>query len=449
MAPALQARDLVVRTAAGGTIAVPALDVPRGGAVALVGPSGCGKSTMLQAALGLLRRPGWSVAGSVEADGEDLLAMSPERRRRWLAGRVAVLPQDPHAAFDPLTPLGRQLVEFSGQPRAECVRMLGWLGVVAPADVASRLPAQVSGGQAQRALLAVAFLRRPALCVVDEPSAHLDEATLAEVEARLAVLQRDGCGLLLATHDLRLARALGATSLHCADGIFAPRAEDAGAWPPRGPSSDAGVPVLVARDVAVGAPGAYVLQGCDLQVRAGEVLALVGPSGSGKTTLLRSLAGQIPLAAGSVQRPARRTAVQLVAQDAFGSLTPGAPVRQLVTEAAAPAFDLMATAAALGLPPAALERSREGLSGGERRRAALLRALAVQPDVLLLDEPTASLDRATAVAVIAATLQLRRERGTAIVLATHDHELAAAVADRVFALRGGQPCPFVPPSSSR
>lgn len=205
----------------------------------------------------------------------------------------------------------------------------------------------------------------------------------------------------------------------------------------------------VTKTFGEGALAFQALKGVDLQVKRGEFVMLAGPSGSGKTTLLRSLAGQIPLAAGSVQRPARRTAVQLVAQDAFGSLTPGAPVRQLVTEAAAPAFDLMATAAALGLPPAALERSREGLSGGERRRAALLRALAVQPDVLLLDEPTASLDRATAVAVIAAMLQLRRERGTAIVLATHDHELAAAVADRVFALRGGQPCPFVPPSSSR
>lgn len=449
MASALQVRDLVVRTAAGGTIAVPALDVARGGAAALVGPSGCGKSTVLAAVLGLLRRPGWSVAGSVQADGEDLLTTSAERRRRWLASRVAVLPQDPHAAFDPLTPLGRQLVELSGQPREECVRMLGWLGVVAPGDVAARLPAQVSGGQAQRALLAIAFLRRPALCVVDEPNAHLDEATLAEVQARLAVLQRDGCGLLLATHDLRFARALGAAPLRCQDGVFAPRADADAAWPARALAPEPGAVVLAARGLAVGAPGAYVLQGCELQVRAGEVVALVGASGSGKTTLLRALAGQLAPAAGAVERPARRTAVQLVAQDAFGSLTPGVRLRRLVAEAAVPGFDVAATAAALGLPAATLERAREALSGGERRRAALLRALAVRPDVLLLDEPTASLDRAAATAVVAATLQLRRERGTAIVLATHDLELAAAVADRVLVLRGGQPCPYVPPSSLR
>jgi len=449
MAPALQARDLVVRSPMGAAIAVPALDVPRGGAVALVGPSGCGKSTVLAAALGLLRRPGWSVAGSVAADGEDLLAASPQWRRRWLANRVAVLPQDPHAAFDPLVPLGRQLVDLTGQSREECVRMLGWLGVVAPGDVAGRLSAQVSGGQAQRALLAVAFLRRPALCVVDEPSAHLDEATLAEVEARLTVLQRDGCGLLLATHDLRFARALQATPLRCVDGVFAACAEEAAAWPARESNTSPGAPVLAARGLAVGAPGAHVIQGCDLQVRGGEVVAFVGPSGCGKTTLLRALAGQITPAAGAVERPRRRTAVQLVAQDASGSLTPSARVRRLVAEACAPGFDVVAAAAALGLPAAALDRAREALSSGERRRAALLRALAVQPDVLLLDEPTASLDRATAVSVVEAALQLRRERGTAIVLATHDLELAVAVADRVLVLRGGQLCQFVPSSSPR
>jgi peptide/nickel transport system ATP-binding protein len=449
MASPLQVRGLVVRSPAGAAIAAPAFDVAAGGAVALVGPSGCGKSTLLAAALGVLRRPGWTVDGAIAADGEDVGGWPAERRRRWLAERVAFLPQDPHAALDPLQPIGRQIAEATGQGRDECVRMLGWLGVVEPAAVAARVPAQVSGGQAQRALLAIAFLRQPTLCVVDEATAHLDEATAADVTARLQVLQRNGCGVLLATHDARLADALGAAVLRCEDGVFAPRAAEPAVWPVRAPVAGDAPDVLVARDVTAGWRGEPVLQDCGLRVGRGEVVAVVGPSGCGKSTLLRALAGQLPLRAGAVERPSRRAAVQLVAQDAFASLTPGAPLRALLAEASSPGFDVVAAAAALALPAAALDRSREQLSGGERRRAALLRALAVQPEVLLLDEPTASLDRATAIQVVAAALQLRRERGTAIVLATHDLELAAAVADRVFALRGGKPCPFATPPSPR
>jgi ABC-type glutathione transport system ATPase component len=450
MPPVLQVRDLAVHAAAGTVVRLPRLELPAGGAVALVGPSGCGKSTLLAALLGVLQRPGWRVAGEIHFGGEGAATGDGAARRAWLRRAAAFLPQDPHAAFDPLPTIGRQLHDATGETAAECARMLGWLGVAAAPAVAARRPHQISGGQAQRALLAIAFLRRPQVCIVDEPTAHLAEATATELVGHLRVLRRNGAALLLATHDRRFARALDAEVLAGVDGVFTPAAAAEAPWPVRS-DRDVGpaAPVLAARGLAVAHGRDVVLRDCDLAVGRGEVVAVLGPSGSGKSTLLHAFAGRLPLAAGAVDRPARATAVQLVPQDAHGSLTPGVAIGRLVDEVAAEGFVRAQAAAALGLAAATLGRSREALSGGEHRRAALLRALAVQPDVLLLDEPTASLDRATAIAVVGALLELRRDRGLAIVLATHDEALAAAVADRACVLRGGQTCPIALPSPPR
>ena len=222
------------------------------------------------------------------------------------------------------------------------------------------------------------------------------------------------------------------------DGAFARAAPKEPPWPQR-PVLDAGsLPLLAARSVRVAFGDRVVLDDVDFELRRGEVVCLVGESGAGKTTLVRVLAGHLRPDRGEVQRPQRRTAVQLVCQDAFGSLTPRRLLRRLLAEAKAPFFDADAGASAVRLPTALLDRTREGMSGGERRRAALLRALAVQPDVLLLDEPTASLDRATATAVVETLLVMQRSRGLGLVVVTHDATLAAALGHRVIEVKDGK-----------
>ena len=438
LAPLLEVSDCTVRRGA-FTVRLPALRLDAGRVAALYGPSGTGKSTLLAALFGLQGR-GAEVGGAISWRGDAWRAMVPARQRRTLRREIAFLAQDPRAALDPLVRVGAQIRAATGRSPQDVTAELERLRVADAAALCHRWPHEVSGGEAQRALLAIAFLRRPALLVADEPTAGLDPAACTELGEHLRALVAGGAAVLLATHDPRLVHDLGAAVLVCRDGAFVPGGIDAAPWPGGGRENDVGtVPVIAAAGLEVAFAGRTVLRGVDLSVRRGEIVALVGASGAGKTTLLRALAGQLRPLRGTVTRPARMHAVQLVPQDAFGSLTPGRSVADLVAETAA-GDDVGPVAARLQLDDATLTRTARSLSGGERRRAALLRALTVRPDVLLLDEPTAGLDRATAIAAMQAVRALQRERGLAIVLVTHDHELARAVAHRVVPLREGMLC---------
>lgn len=437
----LEVAGLAVHAASGEAIRLPELALGPGECAALFGPSGAGKSTLLAAMFGLVQRPGWSVAGRVLCQGHDVAALAPGARQDLLRGGLALLPQDAQAALDPLAAVGRQLVEATGRSLPDCVAMLERLGVHDAAAVASRRPHAISGGQAQRVWLAIALLRSPPLVVADEPTASLDDASYAQLTSLLRAGLAQGGALLVATHDARVVRDLSAVVYTRVGDAFVRESSPPPPWPRRLRGAVGTETVLAAAGLHHAFGGHRVLAGVDFAVARGEIVAIVGESGAGKTTLVRVLAGHLRPDAGTVVRPRRIQAVQCLCQDAYGSLTPGVPLRRLLAEAHAESFDLAQTAAAVELPVAVLERPREQMSGGERRRAALLRAIAVDPDVLLLDEPTASLDRATAIGVLATLLELQCNRALALLIVTHDREMAAAVADRVLLLQGGRLCP--------
>lgn len=424
----------------GFAVRVPELRLEPGRVGALYGPSGCGKSTLLAALFGLLRRDGWSAGGRVAFEGRALAAMPAAERAHCLRHDVTFLMQDAHAALDPLQPVGTQIEQATWQPRAQVVAALQQLGIGEAAALCERLPHQISGGQAQRVLLAIAFLRQSKLVVADEPSASLDGGNYSELLNHLRALVGNGSAVLMATHDLRLLRDLGAAVLVAKAGSFEPGEPEAAPWPPRSTAAIGSVPLLAARGLHVAYGERVVLGGVDFVLHRGEIVAIVGESGAGKTTLARVLAGHRRPDRGEVTRPPRAAAVQLVCQDAQASLTPGRRLRGLLAEASAPYFDAGAGMSSVQLPAALLDSPVARMSGGERRRAALLRAIAVAPDVLVLDEPTASLDRAAAVTVMATLLTLQRSRGLALVLVTHDHELARTVAHRIVAVEGGRLC---------
>ena len=440
VANVLEIERLAVRRGDGFAVAVPRLSLDGGSVAALHGPSGCGKSTLLRACFGL-HHDDENVSGAVRLDGEEVRGRKGEARRRLLRSDIAFLMQDAHAALDPLWPIGLQVQNATGAKSRAIVAVLQRLQVKRAAELCERLPHEVSGGQAQCALLAIAFLRAPSLVVADEPSASLDRDNYDQHVAHFRELAAAGSALLVATHDHRLLQDLRADVLSLQSGAFVPGLPLAPAWPKRQSGVDVGTaPVLSAKGITVTNGAQTVLRSVDLVVRRGEVVAIVGASGAGKTTLGRVLAGHRRPNAGTVSVPPRRGAVQLVCQDAYGSLTPGRTIRSLVDEARSPFVDVEAVARELRLQDAVLDRTADSLSGGERRRAALLRAIAVHPDVLVLDEPTAGLDRASALAAMDLLLAMQRQRGLAIVLITHDAELATAIADRVVTVSGGRLC---------
>ncbi|MEM7198929.1 MAG: ATP-binding cassette domain-containing protein [Planctomycetota bacterium] len=435
--PVLSLRGFAVERVPAMRAEVPELALDPGGAAALLGPSGCGKTSVLR---GLFRLdPGLGIRGEVHCLGDALPAGAG--LRELLRNHVAIAPQDAPSAFDPLVRLGEQLAIASRRARVDVAQALADVGIAEPRLLMRRYPHQISGGQAQRCSLAAAMLRRPALLIADEPTAGLDDAIAKRVLDALAAVRRlHGTAVLVATHDHAVVRALAATPLHfTSGGVFVAGAPALPPWPSRERRAPTARAVLRCYGLGRRIGGRHwILRDLDLTLAAGEVVAVVGPSGAGKTTLAKLLAQHLRPTTGKVERPAPRAAVQLLFQDAFASLTPGVPVGALVREVAVPGFDLDATAAQLHLTSAHLARPAAALSGGERRRAALLRALAVRPEILILDEPTASLDRATAVGVVALLLAVLQTSGAACVLITHDVGLAEACADRMIRLERGR-----------
>ncbi|MFF5158150.1 ABC transporter ATP-binding protein [Streptomyces sp. NPDC000348] len=490
-APLLAAEGLTVRRTPGGAVVLPPVDlrVGPGQVLAVTGASGAGKSTLLRALLDVLPDGLHRTAGTVRWRG----ATVPQGRAaaRWRRVRCGWLAQDPAAALHPLWRVDRLIgEEFTGDAAARALRvgeLMHRLGL--PPRLASRRAGELSGGQAQRVALARALCTDPELLVLDEPTSALDRAT-AGLVADVVRSRRGVPGrcVLLVTHDARLAAELAdrtlvlaadpgpASRARTASGATGavrermprspergPRGRVAGPVPPRtadpAPSSAA---VLSARGLTLLAPdGTPLLDPTDLDLPAGGWLAVTGPSGSGKTTLLHALVGRRPpagghlllhgrpLPAGTRSRDRRMLrAVQLAGQDTVAELNPAHTAGRAVTRplkvfhgatAAAGRERVRELLEAVGLPAELAGRRPAALSGGQRRRVVLARALAAEPDVLLLDEPTAGLDPGSARLVLD-LLDRLREDGPAVLTVTHDAGTAAR-ADRVLHLTGRRLAP--------
>ena len=407
------------------------------GLTLLAGDSGGGKSTLLRLFDGLVPQfHGGRVSGRAEVAGSDPFRTPIPR----LAERVGLVFQDVetqsvYGSAEREIAFG---LENLGVARAEMHdRVDETMAALGIEHLRGRRLSTLSGGERQRVQLAAVLVLRPRLVALDEPTSQLDPAGAAAVVALCRELVVDGRAVVVAEHRLETVAAAADRVLRV-DGGRVTEGADPGVPRVAGvrPRAATGEAAWELRGVAAGPTREPVLRDLSLAGGRGEVVALVGPNGSGKTTLLRTLAGLLPPLAGTVRRPAGRTA--------YLPQNPGA-LLHLPTVREEVALTLRRTGSdeapeamlrAFGLDRLA-DRYPRDLSSGERQRAALAATLAGSPTLVLLDEPTRGMDSA-ARRSLAAAVRALTAGGSAVVLATHDTDLAADLADRTIELRAGR-----------
>ncbi|KXG87431.1 ABC transporter ATP-binding protein [Agrobacterium bohemicum] len=472
----------------------------RGETIAIVGESGSGKSVTARTVMGLLsKRAVVSSAASVSYDGKNILKL-PERARRAMRGnRLAMIFQEPMSSLNPIYTIGSQIVEAirvhnrMGRKQAEA-RALELLKQVHIPDPEARLkqyPHQLSGGQRQRVMIAMALSNDPDVLIADEPTTALDVTVQAQILNLVRELQQArGMAVVLITHDLTIVRKFsdyvyvmqhGEVREHnTTEEIFTnPRhayTKKLLNSEPQGhahPLPSGSTMLLEANDVRVSfmlrhgglfKPQLRELIAVDslgLTLRRHETLGIVGESGSGKTTFGQSLlrlnepeGGRIlfdnePIHGKSrAQMRPLRSRMQVVFQDPFSSLNPRMTIGQIIEEGlvvnglgANKAERLERVCDALnasGMPTNILSRFPHEFSGGQRQRIAIARAIALEPEFILLDEPTSALDLSVQSQIIALLRKLQDEKGLSYLFISHDLKVVRALCHRVIVMQNGR-----------
>jgi peptide/nickel transport system ATP-binding protein len=490
--PLVELRDYRVRFGEATAVDGVSLTLHPGATVALVGESGSGKSLT---ALGIagLAPPAARLSGSLRIDGLEMLGASQRAWRALRGARIGMVFQEAMGSLNPSMRIGAQVAEAIGAhrslPKAETGRRvldaLAEVGLPDPQAKAAAFPHQLSGGQQQRVMIAMALAADPALLIADEPTTALDATVQAQILALLVALQaRRGLAMLFVSHDLAVvegiaqhvavmrhgrvvesgptARVFAAPSHPYTAALLASRP---GRVLRAGAVDTAAVPALELRDLAVvfrphrvGGAKLRAVDGVSFRIAPGEALGLVGESGSGKSTIARAAVGLVAPTAGTIRvfgqdpaqpggRRAMARAVQMVFQDAAGSLNPRLTIAQILAEplavhALAPPARRRARAQRLleevGLTAAHLDRYPHQLSGGQRQRVAIARALAVDPRLLVCDEPVSALDMTVQAQVLDLLGRIRRERGLALLFIGHDLDAVGAVSERIAVMKDGR-----------
>ena len=442
-------------------------DLAAGETLCLVGGSGSGKSVLAAAVMGALPPRLARIGGGVMLGDRDLTALSERDLGTVRGNRIALIPQEPTAALNPVQRIGDQLGEVFELHRplpraARDAAVATLLADVGLPGLARRFPHQLSGGQCQRVMIAMALALCPDVLLADEPTTALDTTTQAGILALIAA-RRQATGVLFVTHDFGIVRdiadrigvmhagrlvELGAA----ADVLEHPRhpytrallaaVPQLMARPPRAATE----PVLTVRGLAKRFGSVAALAGADLVLTRGATLAVVGGSGSGKSTLARLVAGIGRADTGTVEvAAAGRHRVQMIFQDPVGALNPRRRVGPVVARAAELAGLPRAAAstrarellALVGLGDDAYDRTPAAFSGGQRQRIGIARALASDPAVLIADESVSALDVLVAAEVLGVLADLQARLGLALLFITHDLRAAAAVADRIAVMDAG------------
>jgi len=464
------------------------LTLKRGEVLGLIGESGAGKSTLGLTAMGYTRPGCRIVSGSVEFDGMDLTRV-PENERRKLRGvRISYVAQSAAASFNPAHRLVHQFAEVPIQhgimkfheAEEKAVGLYRRLELPDPERIGYRFPHQVSGGQLQRAMVAMALACQPDIIVFDEPTTALDVTTQIEVLAAIKeVTEQFDSGAIYITHDL-------AVVVQLADRIMVLRygdlVEEGGAREilenPKEEYTrrllsvrtlrEERVPTARSKDVVLEVKnltasyvrGISVLEDVSLRVRRGKTVAVVGESGSGKTSLARAVTGLLPPLSGEVvfgdrvlprelksrdKDSLRR--LQMIYQMPDVALNPRQKIRKILGRPLGFYFGIRGKArekriiellSMTELPEKYIDRYPAELSGGEKQRICIARALAAEPDLIICDEVTSALDQLVAEEVLKLLQRLQNELGVSYLFITHDLATVKAISDEIIVMLRGR-----------
>jgi peptide/nickel transport system ATP-binding protein len=475
-----------------------AFSIPKGEVLALIGESGSGKTTIALALMGYARGGCRIAGGSIRIGDTEVTALSPRELTTLRGRRVAYIAQSAAAAFNPVRTIMDQVVEaalihgVAGRAAAEAkaVELFRSLALPQPERIGRRYPHQVSGGQLQRLMAAMALITDPELVILDEPTTALDVTTQIEVlRAFKAVVRERGATAVYVSHDLAVVaqmadrvvvlqrgeiREAGPTDqvLHAPADSYTKTlmaaARPALAAAPGGKGDSAPPPPLLEiRGLAVGygrrdargLPANLVLNDIDLRIERGAALGVIGESGSGKSTLARAVAGLLAPARGGILfnggrlpptlagrgRDAFRR-IQIVFQNADTALNPAHSVADILGRPLEFYHDLNGPARArriaqlldlIRLPAEVAGRRCGELSGGQKQRINLARALAAEPDLILCDEVTSALDTVVGAAILELMAELRRELGVSYMFISHDISTVRAICDDIVVLYAG------------
>lgn len=457
----------------------------RGEILGLIGESGAGKSTLGLAAMGFARPGCKIVGGTIEFDGIDLLSLTTNELRNLHGSRIAYVAQSAAASFNPAHRLIDQTIESTvshgiadaDTAKKDAIQLYTDLQLPDPKNIGQRYPHQVSGGQLQRIMTAMAMSSRPDLIIFDEPTTALDVTTQVEVlTAMRTIVEKYNTAAIYITHDLAVVAQM-------ADAIkvlrYGETIEDAptrqmmsdpkeaytqSLWAVRAieKAQQAALETILEINQVHASYGqsVKVLNDISIKVPRGQTLAVVGESGSGKSTTARVITGLLPQLEGQISfnsslLPAvlkNRTkkqlqSIQMIYQMADTAMNPRHTVRDIIGRPLN--FYLGLTGQAqdqrvlqllllIELDESFLDRYPSELSGGQKQRICIARALAAEPELIICDEVTSALDQIVQEGILKLLLRLQKELGITYIFITHDIATVRAIADQVVVMFQGK-----------